>query len=176
MCEFCIESSLSIWERQEAALPGEAPVGSGKTVWSTSQVINQLDSGYSWSGNTITYAFPKNANWFPYSEANGFSAFNASQKTAARTAIELWDDLIAPSFVETASANSSDIKFSNTTTNIGYAHAYYPGGWAGGGSIWLNGNSSSLQDPDVGEYGFMTVLHELGHALGLDHAGDYSGG
>ena len=170
------ENTPSSFDKLDAALPGEVPVNTGKTVWNTSQVINQLDSGAHWSGGTISYSFPTNANWFPYSEANGFSAFSAKQKSAAKAAIELWDDLIKPDFVQTSNVTSSDIKFSNTTTNIGYAHAYFPGGWAGAGSIWLNGNSGSLQDPDIGEWGFMTILHELGHALGLNHAGDYNGG
>ena len=40
----------------------------------------------------------------------------------------LWDDLIATSFVEsTGSPNTADIKFSNTTSDISYAHAYFPG-------------------------------------------------
>ncbi|MDH3740345.1 MAG: M10 family metallopeptidase C-terminal domain-containing protein [Hyphomicrobiales bacterium] len=176
MCQLCIESSLSTWERNEATAPGVLSTSTNKTVWNNSQVISQLDSGYHWSGSTITYSLPTNANWFPYSEANGFSAFNATQRAAANSAIELWDDLIAVSFTQTTNASTSDIEFSNTTTNISYAHAYYPGGWSGAGSIWLNDNYTSLSDPDLGEYGFMTVLHELGHALGLDHAGDYNGG
>ncbi|NNE24055.1 MAG: matrixin family metalloprotease [Rhizobiales bacterium] len=176
MCELCIENSLSMWDRHEATSGGALSTSTNKTVWNNSQVINQLDSGYQWSGSAITYSIPTNANWFPYGEANGFSAFNATQRAAANSAIDLWDDLISASFSQTTNASASDIEFSNTTTNISYAHAYYPGGWSGGGSIWLNNNYSSLSDPDLGEYGFMAVLHELGHALGLDHAGNYNGG
>ena len=170
------DEDQSSWTKLEAALPGVVPGNTGKTVWNTKQVINQLDSGSHWSGNTISYSIPDSGDFFPGSEANGFSPLNGSQRSAAQLAVQLWDDLIAPRFVQTSNAGSSDIKFSNTTSNVGYAHAYFPGGWAGAGSIWFNGNSNSLRDPDVGEYGFMTFLHELGHALGLDHAGDYNGG
>ena len=54
MCHICIQNAQPGWEKYEAAAPGEVPVNTGKAVWSTSQVINQLDSGYTWSGGTIT--------------------------------------------------------------------------------------------------------------------------
>ncbi len=178
MCQLCIQNALQTWERNEAVQPGEVPISTGHTVWSTAQVIDQIDSGYHWSGSTITFTFPQNTAFFPYSnsEANGFSPFNAKQTDAARQGMELWDDLMAPSFVEITSSFGADIEFSNTTTSIGYAHAYFPGGWSGAGSIWLNPNYGSLNDPDSGEYGYMALLHEIGHALGMNHAGNYNGG
>ena len=48
------------------------------------------------------------------------------------------------------------------------------------GSVWLNSNyesgTNNLVTPTSGTYGYMTLIHETGHALGLDHGGNYNGG
>ncbi|MBL8907416.1 MAG: M10 family metallopeptidase C-terminal domain-containing protein [Rhizobiales bacterium] len=153
-----------------------------KTVFTDEQIIAQLNSGYKWSGQSLTYGFPTSATWFPYSEKTGFSPLSSAQQAAATLAIQLWDDLIAPDFTLAANPTTANIKYMNTTTNIGYAHAYYPTGSSVGGSVWFNPNygsnsgTNNLVNPVIGQWGFQTYIHETGHALGLDHPGAYNGG
>jgi serralysin len=51
----------------------------------------------------------------------------------------------------------------------------------GVGSVWFNSNygsssgTNNLVSPVVGNHGFLTYTHEIGHAPGLDHMGDYNG-
>ena len=100
----------------------------------------------------------------------------------ATLAIQLWDDLIAPDFTLSTSPTTANIKYMNTTTNVGYAHAYYPTGSQVGGSVWFNSSygsnsgTNNLMTPVIGAWGFQAYIHETGHALGLDHPGAYNGG
>jgi serralysin len=187
--------------------PQQAGTGEGGSANGTSTSINQAMVDYLAAGSdgtmdrwttstgavaqTITYGFPTSATFAAgFGEQSGWSALTSTQQDIARLTISLWDDLIAPTFVEAADGNTADIKISNTTTNIGYAHAWFPGevgdesyNWARiAGSMWLNPNFDTTQGGNdlvtspVGSHGFSTWIHELGHALGLEHPGNYNGG
>jgi len=141
-------------------------------VWTQKQVLNQLDSGSHWSADVITYAFPNTLSGiYGRNELSGFEGFNATQQKFAELALLTWDDLIEPSLQKVASSNSN-IEFGTMTAPGTYAHAYMPGV----GSVWMNRTFSSLTSPSIGEHGFLAYVHEIGHAFGLEHMGNYNGG
>lgn len=137
--------------------------------WTLEQILDQLNTGNKWANNQITYSFPSTSDliYTGQGEASGFRAFTFAQANMAKLALSGWDDLITADFV--AATGLTDIEFGYTTTGIGFAHAYYPST----GSVWFNGTKAELAQPTIGEYGYETFIHELGHALGLDHMGDY---
>ena len=138
--------------------------------WSNEQVFQQLNSGRSWTGSTFTFAFPTSASGlYSQGEAAAFRAVNYTQQPLFLQALLAWDDLIPQSFQQTSAA-STYIEFGFTTANISYAHAYFPTN----GSAWFQ-TGSDVSTASIGSYGFTTILHELGHALGLDHMGNYNG-
>jgi methionine-rich copper-binding protein CopC len=140
--------------------------------FTNAQVFNQLSSGQAWSGATITYSFPSGTTGLTITdgEGNSFRAASAAQQAFFSLAIMTWDDLIERTMSLTTST-SSNIEFAYTTTGIDYAHAYFPTG----GTVWFNAAESTLVTAAVGSYGFQTTIHEIGHALGLNHMGDYNG-
>ncbi|MBL8397830.1 MAG: M10 family metallopeptidase C-terminal domain-containing protein [Candidatus Accumulibacter sp.] len=139
--------------------------------WSQQQILDQLISGNSWSGSTISYAFPtSSAAIYGSQELAGFVGLNAAQQTAAERALQTWDDLIAPDMVRTT-ASDSNIEFGTSSTGVSFAHAYLPSV----GSVWFSRNYAELLSPQVGQHSFLSYVHEIGHALGLDHMGNYNG-
>jgi hypothetical protein len=108
----------------------------------------------------------------PRARSHGFRALNSSAAGIADGAgLAPGTTCIRQPASCPAASGASDIEFGYTSTNIGYAHAYYPEV----GSVYFNATEPSLVNTAVGEYGFQTFVHEIGHALGLNHMGDYNG-
>lgn len=160
----------------------------GKPIFNQQQVIAQIDSGNTLpaSNGVVTYTFLGNDKLIGlynnptvgFTAALGLAPFSDAQRVVAREAIQLWDDLIPQSFVETKGLGA-DIQFANSA-DPAQAYAYYPGrlGYKFQSDVFiadpkLNWTNDWLQ---FDGYGRTTLIHELGHSLGLAHPGDYNFG
>ena len=94
----------------------------------------------------------------------------------ARYAFEAWDDIIAINLNE----GGGDITLAHHTENYSVANTNED--WFGtelnDADVWIAGVHEAYNDNSdyfLGSYAVKTYLHEIGHALGLTHPGDYNG-
>lgn len=153
-----------------------------KPVYTLSQIIDRIDSGASWVSGSITYAMPETAFGIDV-ERNGFLPMTETMRAAATDAFELWDDLIARSLDRVDSGANINFGYSTETGGSTYA-VPITGNFANGrwkltdAEIWFDPTWETHDDDGdfyFGGYGMMTYMHEIGHALGLDHPGNYDG-
>jgi serralysin len=142
-----------------------------------------LRSGRAWDGRSLSYSDPdRPADYeFAYGDdapLNGFAQLSVRQLAAARFALDLAGGgpngrggFAVEGFtalgVRYAGSGSGDgdIRLGNTA-QAETAYAYLPGPGPEAGDVWFG---ASGIDPRVGNYDHATVLHEIGHALGLKH-------
>jgi serralysin len=165
-----------------------AATGAAATGTSVS-TTDALLSGTKWSG-AITYGFPDSYRDYEsgYAEAqNGFASVSVGQMQAARYILEgnsaslegprmsrtPVEGFTNASFVDYGT-RTADIRIGRSYSAGDTAFAYMPSSHPYGGDVWF-GRSHDYSKPQVGAYEFATMIHELGHALGLKHAHETGG-
>ena len=135
---------------------------------------------------TVTYAFRATAVVMP-TDTTGFTQFSASQIAATIRSLSAWSDVANITFnrVDDGAGYSDNATILLGNYSSGQsgaaAFAYLPGGQPGNtaasanaGNIWINSSLSYNANPIQGGYGQLTLLHEIGHAIGLSHPAAYN--
>ena len=128
----------------------------------------------------IGYSFPQAPEqWTGYTNtgqlSQGYVPFTENQRDAARQALSSWQSVANIAWIESVAGDSTaELRFGNSAWQMDarqLAYTYLPGAGELAGDIWLNSDrlATDFAASQAGTLAYFTLLHEIGHALGLKH-------
>ncbi len=182
-CAMCAQSSDTVFTSDTGALSsasfGNAGAAPATTLTLTGvQNTDALYSTFRWTNPNITYSFPTSVNDYGGTSYGAevqnaaFGAVSAALATATRTGLANYAAICNVTFTELTGANvgAANIRNAMSDAALPTAYAYYPSTTRPkAGDIWYGAQGNKFDNPIKGNYAFLTVIHEIGHSMGLKH-------
>ena len=121
------------------------------------------------SAVTLTYSFLTQAPTSGSENGAGFSAFSASQQQTVRDLFYVLQSQTGLAFSE-VTGDTGDLRFGINQQANTRGYSFLPDEYKGdakAGDVWLDQETVVLMSP--GQEGYYVLLHEIAHALGLQH-------
>ncbi len=151
--------------------------GDGTFSFSGDRNIDAVLIGSRWTSSTLTFAFAESGDYASPEYGAGQLPFNAQQKAAARDGFRMIEGYTNLTITEVAPDQVEDATFrlSNTVSrSVPSAQGGFPNFIDDeGGNIWFGRTEQPYYEaPQRGNWGYATMLHEIGHTMGLKHGQD----
>jgi serralysin len=121
------------------------------------------------ANNGYVYQSPTDGRFYGLAEYFNFAAFTDAQKSAAREAMENWDDVVAVTFRDITFGNLASAPTTQAYSRLPFDRIFINSAvneqskWIAG-DVCISASQASNFQLDEGGYGIHTLVHEVGHA------------
>ena len=172
-------TSVSLLSQAQAKSMSNAATGALLTSSDPTVVGMLIGTSAKWTGTNLTYSFPTTMPTDYIGKADyssNWSALNIAEQSAVRSVFSKLAEIV-PLHLTEVSGSNGDLRFSvvDQAGSSGFAVTpaeNRPFFGAEEGDVFLatsNRSDSSISGYQPKDNGFLTVLHEVGHAVGLKH-------